>query len=66
MEIVEDYDTDAYRAIYTVRFAEIVHVLHVFQKKSRSGIVTPARDLALVQSRLKKAEEMYAERNACG
>lgn len=66
LEIVEDYDTDAYRAVYTVRFAGAVYVLHVFQKKSRAGIATPARDLALVQSRLKKAEEMYAERNAGG
>ncbi len=66
LEIVEDYDTDAYRAVYTVRFAKVVYVLHVFQKKSRAGIATSARDLALVESRLEKAEEMYAERNAAG
>ncbi|MDQ2798506.1 MAG: type II toxin-antitoxin system RelE/ParE family toxin [Armatimonadota bacterium] len=64
LEIVEDYDTDAYRAVYTVRFAGIVYVLHVFQKKSRVGIATPTRDLDLIARRLKKAEEMYADRNA--
>ncbi len=64
LEIVEDYDTDTYRAVYTVRFAEAVYVLHVFQKKSRSGIATASRDLQLVETRLKKAEEMYANRNA--
>ena len=63
LEIVEDHDTDTYRAVYTVRFAEVVYVLHVFQKKSQVGIATSARDLALVVSRLKKAEETYAERS---
>ncbi len=64
LEIVEDYDTDTYRAVYTVRFAEAVYVLHVFQKKSRSGIATASRDLQLIETRLKKAEELYADRNA--
>ncbi len=63
LEIVEDYDTDTYRAVYTVRFAEVIYVLHIFQKKSRSGIATSSRDLALLEIRLKRAEEMYAERN---
>jgi len=63
LEIVEDYDTDAYRAVYTVRFAVVVYVLHVFQKKSRFGIATASRDLELIKTRLKKAEEMYANRN---
>ncbi len=63
LEIVEDYDTDAYRAVYTVRFAEAVYVLHVFQKKSRAGIATSSRDLELIARRLKKAEEMYADRD---
>lgn len=64
LELVEDYDTDTYRAVYTVRFTEMIYVLHVFQKKSRSGIATSARDLELIKTRLKKAEELYAERNA--
>ena len=63
LEIVEDHDTDTYRAVYTVRFAEMVYVLHVFQKKSRTGIATSQRDLELITRRLKKAEEMYADRD---
>ena len=63
LEVIEDYDTDTYRAVYTVRFSEVVYVLHIFQKKSRAGIATSSRDLELVKTRLKKAEEMYAERN---
>ena len=62
LEITEDYDTDTYRAVYTVRFADIVYVLHVFQKKSKSGIATSRRDLELIAIRLKKAEEQYAQR----
>lgn len=64
LEVVEDYNTDTYRAVYTVRFAEVVYVLHIFQKKSRSGIATSSRDMELIATRLKKAEEMYANRNA--
>jgi phage-related protein len=41
IEIVEDYDSDTYRAVYTVKFAEAIYVLHAFQKKSKSGIATP-------------------------
>ena len=63
LEIVEDYDTDTYRTVYTVRFPEVVYVLHVFQKKSRAGIATSSRDLQLIETRLKKAEELYANRN---
>lgn len=63
LEIVEDYDADTYRAVYTVRFAEAVYVLHIFQKKSRAGIATSPRDLELTATRLKKAEELYANRN---
>ncbi|MGI4788244.1 MAG: type II toxin-antitoxin system RelE/ParE family toxin [Janthinobacterium lividum] len=63
LEIVEDYDTDTYRAVYTVRFAEAVYVLHIFQKKSRSGIATSSRDLELIKTRLRDAEDMYAKRN---
>ncbi len=61
IEVVENFNTDTYRAIYTVRFQEAVYVLHVFQKKSRQGIQTPAKDIELVRARLKQAEVMYAE-----
>jgi phage-related protein len=63
LEIVEDYRGDAYRAIYTVRFADAVYVLHAFQKKSPSGIRTPRRDVELVAQRLKLAQRYYEARN---
>lgn len=42
LEIVDDFDGDTYRAVYTVRFAGAVYVLHVFQKKSKKGIASHA------------------------
>ncbi len=57
LEVVEDHRGNTYRAIYTVRFAEIVYVLHAFQKKSKSGITTPRQDMEKVRERLKRAEE---------
>ena len=50
MEIVEDYDRDTYRAVYTVQFSDVVCVLHAFQKKSRSGTATPRHDIDLIKS----------------
>src|SRR6266699_3138321 len=59
LEIVDDFDGDTYRAVYTVRFAGIVYVLHAFQKKSRRGIATPRQDLDLIRLRLTRAAEDY-------
>ena len=61
-EIVEDHRGDTYRAVYTVRFAEVVYVLHAFQKKSKTGIKTPLDDVNLISERLKRAQQDY-ERN---
>ena len=61
LEIVEDFRGDTYRAVYAVRFAEVVYVLHAFQKKSPSGIRTAKRDVDLVAERLKTAERDYEE-----
>lgn len=61
-EIVEDHDGNAYRAVYTVRFAEVIYVLHAFQKKSPKGIKTARRDIDLVIARLKLAQEDHEER----
>ena len=61
-EIVERHDGNAYRAVYTVRFDEIVYVLHAFQKKSPRGIKTARRDIDLVQQRLKIAQQDYEAR----
>lgn len=60
IEIVEDYDGDSHRAVYTVKFAEAIYVLHAFQKKSRSGIATAKHDLHLIEERLKHAKELHA------
>ncbi len=57
VEIVEDHQGGTYRAVYTVRFAEAVYVLHAFHKKSRKGVKTDAGDIETVRRRLKIAEE---------
>jgi phage-related protein len=62
-EIVQNYRSDAYRAVYTVKFAEAVYVLHAFQKKSPSGARTPRRDVELVVQRLKQAQKEYEARH---
>ena len=61
LEVVARHDGDAYRAVYTVRFAQVVYVLHVFQKKSKRGIETPKHDLELIRTRLKLAVADYAQ-----
>jgi phage-related protein len=61
-EIVVDYHRDTYRAVYTVRFADRVYVLHVFQKKAKSGIATPKSELELIERRLKQATAMEKTR----
>jgi phage-related protein len=57
IEIVEDHQGDAYRAVYTVKFDSAVYVLHAFQKKSKRGIKTPQDDIDLVRRRLRSAQE---------
>lgn len=59
LEVVDDYDGDTYRGVYTVRFAGAVYVLHCFQKKSRRGGETPKRDIEVVKLRLKAAAEHH-------
>jgi len=61
-EIVEAFAGDAYRAIYAVRFEEVVYVLHAFQKKSPSGVRTPRPDVDMIHERLKRAREHYESR----
>jgi phage-related protein len=61
LEVVDDYQGDTYRAVYTVRYADAVYVLHAFQKKSTRGIETPARDIAVVRARLQQAERLHVE-----
>ena len=59
--MVEDDDGSTYRAVYTVKFAGTVYVLHAFQKKSKSGRKTPAEEIKKVKTRLKEAEKHHAE-----
>ena len=54
--MVEDFQSDTYRAVYTLRHAEAVYVLHCFQKKSTQGITTPKPDVELIKARLKALE----------
>ncbi len=61
LEIIEDRDGDTYRAVYTVRLAGRVYVLHAFQKKSKPGIKTPKAEIDLLKARLKWAEDPHAE-----
>ena len=62
VEVIKDFAGDTYRAVYTVKFAGFVYVLHCFQKKSKRGAETPRRDLDLIQSRLRLAERDYEAR----
>ena len=59
LEIVASKMGDTFRAIYTVKFATSIYVLHAFQKKSKSGIKTPTEDMKLIEQRLKVAEADY-------
>ena len=59
LEIVSDYQTDTYRAVYTVRFNDRVYVLHAFQKKSKRGIATSQSDIELIKRRLRQAEALH-------
>lgn len=59
LEIRDNFDGDTYRAVYTVRFAGVLYVLHAFQKKSTKGISTPQRHLDLVRQRLREAETIH-------
>ena len=61
LEIVDDFDGDTFRAVYTVRFAEAVYVLHAFQKKSKKGRATPKHEIELIRLRMKRAEAHYRD-----
>jgi phage-related protein len=61
LEVVENFDGDTYRAVYTVILAGVIYVLHAFQKKSKQGIATPQQDIELIEARLKRSKEHYAE-----
>ncbi len=58
LEVVEDCQGDTFRAVYTVRFARRVYVLHAFQKKAKRGIATPQTEIELIKKRLQDAEAL--------
>jgi len=58
LEVVKDFRGDTFRAVYTLRLAEAVYVLHAFQKKSKTGRETPRRDKELIEQRLREAEQI--------
>ena len=59
LEVVEDHDGNTYRAVYTVKFAGEVYVLHAFQKKSKKGSKTPNQEIDLVRERRRAAKKHY-------
>jgi phage-related protein len=61
LQVVEDHQRSTFRAVYTVKFAGAVYVLHAFQKKSKKDVKTPKAELDLIRKRLKTAEEHYGE-----
>jgi len=62
-ELVENHDGDTYRAVYTIRFSDVVYVLHAFQKKSLSRIRTAQPDIDMVERRLKIAQQDHQARH---
>jgi len=62
LEVVAQHRGDTWRAVYTVRYAEAIYVLHAFQKKSKRGITTPKKEMELIRQRLSKAERLHRER----
>jgi phage-related protein len=58
LEVVKGFRGDTFRAVYTLRYAGAVYVLHAFQKKSKTGRETPHRDIELIKQRLREAEEI--------
>ncbi len=63
LELADEFDGNAYRSVYAVRFHTAVYVLHCFQKKSRQGIKTPLHEIDLIKRRLREAEADHAQRN---
>ena len=61
MELVKTYDRNAFRAVYTVKFLEVVYVFHAFQKKSKKGRATVKSDIDLIRQRLTAAATHYQQ-----
>ena len=57
-EVRADDPSGTYRAVYVVHFRDAVYVLHAFQKKAKSGIATPWREIELIRQRLRLARRL--------
>jgi phage-related protein len=57
LEIVCSHQGNAFRVVYTTRFPDSICILHVFQKKSRSGIKTSLADIRTIKRRLREVED---------
>jgi phage-related protein len=66
LEVVARHDGDTFRGVYSVRLADVVYVLRVFQKKSKRGSATPRKELDLIRKRLKLAEQEHRQLTAAG
>ncbi len=64
LEIIENFSSDTYRTVYTVRFSDAIYVLHVFQKKSKKGMATPKEEIEMVKSRLRIVEEFQQQKRS--
>jgi phage-related protein len=62
LELKENDAGGTYRTVYAVKLSDAIYVLHVFQKKSKSGIATPKPDMDVVRLRLKQAEADVSRR----
>ena len=62
VELIEDFDGDTYRAVYTAKIGAVVAVLHVFKKKSTSGIATPQHEIRLIRDRYRAAVRLYSDK----
>ncbi|HEX2202187.1 MAG TPA: type II toxin-antitoxin system RelE/ParE family toxin [Longimicrobium sp.] len=61
-ELVDDFDTDTYRTVYTTKLQGVVYVLHAFKKKSKKGISTPHHDVEVVRARYAAAVRLHEQR----
>jgi phage-related protein len=59
-ELKEQSAGNAYRGVYVVSLRSAIYVLHVFQKKSKSGRAMPREDIAVIEQRLKRARQLDA------
>ena len=57
-EIALAYRSDAFRVVYSVRWADEIWVIHAFQKKSKKGIKTPKHEIDVIKDRLKRLQEV--------